>query len=130
MQSWFRIVLVVALLLGGLPHAFCACGHAEAAQKKSAPSCRHCCEGRSEPEPDQPEPCQCRPCRVVNATPPGPPASVPPPQPNPSVSLIPVALSVQDAGDALPEQAGGAAPPGSLPPPSCGLAILLEQLLL
>ena len=129
MQACFSAVIVLGLVLSGLPHAFCNCGCAEVAGKKSEPSCRSCCDSHGEQSSENPKPCKCRVCRVVKAVPPGPMAKAPSLDRTSSVLPMSAALNVRAVVFSASEKSGGAILSQALPPPACGLPILLGHLL-
>ena len=121
-----RIAIIVGLLLGGVPHALCACGCGDGVEQKAERKCPHC-DDRDAPTGEEPNPCKCRNCSLVKAVVGASPANDHSFRPvfrlasAPVPSVQPVAVRSVSHGSAMES-------PGSLPPP-CGLPILLEHLL-
>ena len=127
MQVWLKVALIVGLVLGGLPHAFC-CKSAEAAKPAAASAGHDCCSGHTDPTPDKPQPCRCRTCHAVKAVAAGSQTSVPSLDLTSRVSPTAVALSVRLVPDDLPGEFGPAEPLGRITRPGCALPILLGHL--
>ncbi len=130
MRVWLQVAMVVGLALGGLPHAFCLCGCAEASRPATASAGHDCCNGHAGPTPDKPEPCRCGTCDLVKAVAAGSHASVPSLDLTSRVSRTGVALSVRLIPADSPGEFSPAEPLGRIARSGCALPILLGHLLL
>jgi len=121
-----RIAIIVGLLLGGVPHAFCACGCGDGVEQKAARKCPHC-DDQGTPADENPNPCKCRNCSLVKAVVGASPANDYSLRPIFRLTSTPIP-SVQGVAGQPVHRGSAMESPGSLPPP-CGLPILLEHLL-
>jgi hypothetical protein len=130
MHVCLRLAIVAAVVLSGLPHAFCACGCKPATVEESRASCHSCCDASPQQDSEPSEPCKCRTCHVAKAVPPAPAARAPALEPTAGcVSMVAVPSERLTVGDG-PDGFGIAGPPQALPPPNCSLSILFGHMLL
>ena len=130
MNVVLRVTLLVGLVLGGFPHAFCQCGWAEGSKPAAPRVCHACGGGPAAPVPEKPEPCRCRPCEIVQAVADPAAQSVPALDLTSRVSPAAIAPSVRLASADSPEDFSPAEPPGRFAHLGCALTIFLGRLLL
>jgi hypothetical protein len=130
MRKFLRLAIVVALVLLGLPHVFCACGCAAAKEEVSASGKSCCGHDNDQPAEKDSKPCECQSCLKVDAVLPGPEVSDAPGQRCFGAEPGSAGPCVRTAECRMAGALGGAGPPVDLPPPSCGLPVLLGRLLL
>jgi hypothetical protein len=136
MRNWTIFAVLIGLVLGGFPHAFCGCGcagvtpNAEAFEKPAAPACPHCCGGDSAPTEDTPQTCKCATCNSVKAALVGSYTSPPSPHSVWRAAIDPAGPCAAPLFSlALSRDSGTEAVSASLPS-GCALTILLGHLLL
>jgi hypothetical protein len=136
MRICATFAVVIGLVLGGFPHAFCNCGCAgkaadsQAGDERALPACPHCCPGDSAPTQDRPHPCKCATCETVKAAFVGSPVNVPPPDSGWRAEMRPAALCVAPLASFALGQGSRGGPTCTSLPSGCALPILLESLLL
>lgn len=136
MRIWATFAVVIGLLLGGFPHAFCNCGCAgeaaesQAGERRAVPACPHCCPGDSAPTQDRSQPCKCVTCETVKAAFVGSQVNVPSPDSGWRATIEPASLCVASLALFASDQGIKTGPPCTSLRSGCALPILLESLLL
>ncbi|NQT13183.1 MAG: hypothetical protein HQ582_10570 [Planctomycetes bacterium] len=136
MQNWATFLLVIGLVLGALPHAFCNCGCAgeaverQAGDQRAAPACPHCCPSGSAPTQDPPQPCKCATCETVKAAFIGSQVQAPSPDSGWPMEVGPADLCVAPLASLVSGQDVRTGPSCTSLLSGCALTILLGRLLL
>lgn len=136
MRNWTTFAVVIGLLLGGFPHAFCNCGCAggtaesEAGAQRAAPACPHCYPGDSTPTQESPKPCECAKCETVKAALVGSQVNAPFLLTEWRAAIEPANLCVASLAPFASGQSSRTGRPCTALPLGCALPILLESLLL
>ena len=134
MRNWATFAVVIGLVLGSFPHAFCDCGCAkppetQAGEHRAAAACPHCCPTPSEPTRSRPQPCKCGTCEIVKGVLAASELNVPYPESGWRLELTPAAWGAVPLTSPAPAKESRTDPPCISSRLGCALPILLERLL-